>query len=361
MRRTVFIVCIFLIAAPTARAGIRPSFNLPYSSWFATHVVVVTEGEKIDGRLMVLESWRGDLAPGDAVSVPGLAAFNTESSRLVKKPFRVRDAEPARHVTGGRMVLFLKEKPRAKAEGGEAARGRVWEPADRGGVNVSVLWVEGDKTYAFIQVMNPGDSILVDYGKSEGEVKTLFSEVDDERAALERAAAVKDPAARAEALEPFTTKELYLTREAAFEALRACGRAALPVLRGMLHDSARLKTHEAVVKTMTEIGGGDVGEELTRIIGEELTFWKATGPGLKRGWWNEINEPETEDLRDRYMKLYAALRGLKKLGNEGSHAVVAELRNYWLSLPQLDEDGTDSITVACDEILGGRSNSHTRR
>src|SRR5215213_2001906 len=195
MSRTLFIILLLFLAALPARAGIRPSFNLSHCSWFATHVVVVTEGEMIDGRLLVLESWKGDLAPGDAVSVPELATFNPEPSRLAKRPLWVEDAEPPRHVTGDRMVLFLKERPRAQAEGDEAARGRVWEPASSGGVNVSALWVEGDKTYAFIQVMNPGDTILIDYGKSEGEVKTIFAEVEGERDALEHAAAVKDPAA----------------------------------------------------------------------------------------------------------------------------------------------------------------------
>jgi hypothetical protein len=315
----------------------------------------------IDGRLTVLESWKGDLAPGDAVSVPELAAFNPEPSRLVKKPFWFKDAEPSRHVTGDRMVLFLKEKPRAQTEGDEAARGRVWEPAGNGGVNVSALWVEGDKTYAFIQVMNPGDTILIDYGKSESEVKTIFSEVDGERDALERAAAVKEPAARAEALAPFTARESYLTRAAAFDGLRACGRAALPVLRGMLRDRERLQSHAQVIETLTEIGGPDVGEELTRAVAEELAFWKARGPGLKHGWWNRVNEPEMEALRDRYMKLHAALLGIKKIGDEGSHAVVAELRDFWRFWPQLDDrSGLHQLTKTCDEILGVRGNS-TRR
>jgi hypothetical protein len=59
-----YVVIIFLLAYPAAGAGIRPSFNLQNCSWHATHVVVATEGEKIDGVLKVLESWKGDLAPG---------------------------------------------------------------------------------------------------------------------------------------------------------------------------------------------------------------------------------------------------------------------------------------------------------
>ncbi|MGD2114647.1 MAG: hypothetical protein PVG07_06335, partial [Acidobacteriota bacterium] len=51
-----------LLLAPSAGAGIRPSFHLDLVAWEATHVVVATEGPEIDGELTVLESWRGDLA-----------------------------------------------------------------------------------------------------------------------------------------------------------------------------------------------------------------------------------------------------------------------------------------------------------
>jgi hypothetical protein len=214
-----------------------------------------------------------------------------------------------------------------------------------------VLWVEGDRTYAFVQVMNPGDSILIDYGRSEGDVRRAFSEVDSEHVSLEQAAAVRDPEARAAALEPFTAHELYLSREAAFESLRGCGKAALPVLRRLLHDQTKLKTHGEVIEAMAGIGGEDVGEELTTLVGEELLFWKATAPGLKQGWWNEINEPETETLRDRYSKLYEALLALQKIRFAGCRAAVTELRDFWRSLPHLDEVGSYQITVACDAVI----------
>lgn len=350
-------ILLLLLAAPSARAAIRPSFYMEYCAWFATHVVVVTEGEKIDGSLTVLESWKGDLAVGDIISVPELADFNAKSSRLIKKPIWDRSTGPPRYVTCDRMVLFLKEKPHAKTEGDESARIRSWDSANRwGGMNVSALWIEGETTYAFIQVMNPGPSILIDYGKSEGEINKIFSEMDDEHASLARASAVKDPAARAEALETFTASEQFPARDAAFEGLRGCGRPALPTLRRLLRDETRLKTHDLVIKTMSDIGGEDVGEELTRVVSEELSFWKATAPGLKEGWRNQFKGPETEDLYDRYTKLYEALLGLKKLKYAGSYAVVNELRDYWRSLPQLnDRDEQDQITLACDELLGRRA------
>jgi hypothetical protein len=347
------LITLILLSAAPAHAGIRPSFSLDNCSWFATHVVVAAEGERVDGRLTVLESWKGDLRPGEVINVPELAAFRAKSSRLIRKGFWDESSTPPEYVTGARMVLFLKEKPKAEGEDADSARVRSWEPAGRrGGMNVSVLWVEGDQTHGFVQVMNPGDSILIRLGKSEGETRDRFSEVVALHDSLNRAATIRDASARAEALEQFTASELYLAREAAFEGLRGCGRAAPPVLRRMLHDRSRLKVHGQVIKVMAEIGGEGVGEELTAVVGEELDFWRATAPGLGEGWWNEINKPETELLRDRYTRVYDALLGLKRLKYAGCRAVVTEFRDFWRSLPQLeDRGGLNQMSEACDEIL----------
>src|SRR5206468_844470 len=72
-----------LILPTTATAAIRPSFHLDTCSWRATHVVVVSEGETIDGAVTVLESWVGDLRPGDTLAVPELAAFAPEKARAI--------------------------------------------------------------------------------------------------------------------------------------------------------------------------------------------------------------------------------------------------------------------------------------
>ena len=60
--RTLAVACVFVLAT-TASAEIQPSFSLDGCSWLATHVVVVTEGDRIDGKVTVLESWKGNLEP----------------------------------------------------------------------------------------------------------------------------------------------------------------------------------------------------------------------------------------------------------------------------------------------------------
>ena len=56
-------------------ATIRPSFDLDYSLWKATHIVLATERNVIDGHLKVIESWKGDLKTDSEivpVSYPGV-------------------------------------------------------------------------------------------------------------------------------------------------------------------------------------------------------------------------------------------------------------------------------------------------
>jgi hypothetical protein len=65
--------CVILLAfgAIQVDAGIRPSFSLSSCSWSATHVVLVQTTPE-DGAFSVVESWKGDLKPGDSLEIPEL-------------------------------------------------------------------------------------------------------------------------------------------------------------------------------------------------------------------------------------------------------------------------------------------------
>ena len=64
-------VILSAIGAIPVDAGIRPSFSLDGCSWNATHIVLVQTIPK-DGAFSVVESWKGDLKPGDSLEVPEL-------------------------------------------------------------------------------------------------------------------------------------------------------------------------------------------------------------------------------------------------------------------------------------------------
>src|SRR6516225_2237512 len=88
MMKALHVVCSvlgLLVYAAEAAAAIEPSFHLDGCSWHATHIVVISEGEKIDGDVEVLESWKGDLKKGDRITVPELAAFAPEKERVISK------------------------------------------------------------------------------------------------------------------------------------------------------------------------------------------------------------------------------------------------------------------------------------
>ena len=64
---------VILLANSAIRvdAGIRPSFSMDRCAWNATYIVLVQTIPK-DGAFSVVESWKGDLKPGDSLEVPEL-------------------------------------------------------------------------------------------------------------------------------------------------------------------------------------------------------------------------------------------------------------------------------------------------
>lgn len=46
---------------------------------------MVTEGEKIDGIFEVLETWKGELKPGETITIPEMAEFESRDARGIDK------------------------------------------------------------------------------------------------------------------------------------------------------------------------------------------------------------------------------------------------------------------------------------
>ena len=80
---TLTLLLLLLVLSPSASAGIRPSFYAEECSWRATDIVVVSEGKKIDGIFEVLETWKGDLQPGETITIPEMAEFKAKDARLM--------------------------------------------------------------------------------------------------------------------------------------------------------------------------------------------------------------------------------------------------------------------------------------
>jgi hypothetical protein len=358
--RWVGILALLLVSTADATAALMPSFRLEFCSWEATHIVVVTEGDKIDGKVEVVESWKGDLKKGDKLTVPDLAAFAPEKERGVSKGLFARDDTkdlPAA-VSGSRMILFLRKQ--VEAEKDKPTKTNWLPAADKwGGMKVSTAWIEGDKVFAFGQEMNPGPQELLSWGMDEKKLKKTVDAVVKDQTVLTEAIRKGDA-------DKLTTAVLELVRSESASAseptfvpnavvweLADTGAKGLPALRAILKDHKLLKYHDTAVRSIAKAGGADAGPELVKVLEQELAFWKKVGPDLPGDWWSgargKVEWEEVTRLRDHYMVAYAAVIELGKLRHAGGREVVTEFAEYHRSLPQLA--AIKQLGEACDTTL----------
>lgn len=350
------LACLLIICTP-AFGGIRPSFQLKTSSWRATDIVVVTEGKEIDGVVKVIETWKGDLKPGQVLTLPELAEFKTRNARLVH---RWPTNESPEYISGATMILFLRDaKIPAEPDDEEDSRltdakrtGERWQAANPAGdeIKYSTVWIEKGKAYCFVQIINPGPSLLVACGP-EAELKPEVSRVINIQNGLNAALATVDPATRAQSLAPFAQEELFQARKRALKGLVQSGEAALPVLGRLLNTESLIGFQDEIIETFAKAGRKSSGPELTAWLERELAFWKQTAPSLEAGWWNGAGFEgleEVEPLRNRWMALHKAVSALGAIRYVEATPALIELSDFWRSLPQM---GQDDINTACDRVL----------
>ncbi len=360
-------VLFLLVVSTAASAAIQPSFSPEGCSWRATDIVVVTEGSRIDGNFKVLETWKGDLKPGQTISVPELAQFREKDARSVYADPWVEkegDSRP-RFVSGERMILFLRDANKVQDDSvydrwriGESDVSTLrWKPTNPMGTEMkySTAWIENGKVYCFVQIENPGDPVIISAG-TETDLKTEIDCVISTQTGLNTALAIPDVATRAESLEPFAKDSISYASDRAFAGLTECGEAALPVLRRILENESLGELHEYAVEAFAKAGGKAVGPELTTRLEKEVEFWKRTGPTLQSGWWNgkgfgsdQMSAIEAvEPLRTRYGVLLDLIYAVGAIRYAPAERVLIEVNNLSRSVPQLD---FDQIGDACDEVL----------
>jgi hypothetical protein len=156
----------WVASSQTASAFLEPPFDLDECCRHATLVVVVTEGDKIDGTVEVLESWRGHIRRGEVLRLPALAAFAPPDSRALSLVIRQMEPKRPTHVTGSRMILFLRRAGRRD----DPTKTAAWEAA-ASELRLSVAWVEGGEVYGLRQSCNPGPRTPAPLGMTEQQVR----------------------------------------------------------------------------------------------------------------------------------------------------------------------------------------------
>ena len=358
--RVCWSLVLLLALAHPAFAGIRPSFALDYSSWHATHIVLVIT-TATDGTFEVVESWKGDLRVADRLVIPELVpAPNAIPISRYPKSWAaavrggVSELIP-RQPVGSRLVLFLKSSadeqvPTNRTNETEPSG---WKPsALLRTMNASAVWMDGDQLYCFTQLMNPGPSVLFASRDSEARLRNRVAEINGIQEGMTAAIGVQDGEARAERLKLYVRSDVFPAQQSALEELSKCGPSAVRTIIGMLDDPAFADEASELVKALVQAGGEPAGEELHRRLRQELAFWKSTGPSLSRGWWNEDARPHAP-LRERYSETYELILGLEQAHYSASLNTAEQLRDFWRSLPQLnDPSGLNHMAEECDKLIG---------
>ena len=346
-----------LLAACCAFGAVRPSFSVDFSSWDATHIVVVTPVSD-DGKFQVLESWKGDLLPGATILVPELKP--DAESKSVDECVNEIGAHTFTGCTsvpiafpGSKIVLYLgnTEKPGKPGE---------WAASNfMGDMKASVAWIQGGDAYGFSQFINPGPSVFAHLGYpllvadgvkverlTETNLKEKTFNVLHLRQQVDAATAISDPKTRAEALKSFADTEIRPARLFVVKRLGKCGEAALPTIRLMLDDREFASIADSLVEQYVVAGGASAGPELNSRFEADLRYWQSIAPTLREGWWttNEEMYAGPHIKRNHYSQTIALIRALDQLHYQPALPTAIHLRDFWRSWPQLS-----SLPAMADE------------
>lgn len=356
MSRWLIVGFLALHCIPAA-AAIRPSFMLDYSSWHSTDIILVTE-TVAGGEYEVVESWKGNLSPGDRVVIPELRPI-AKAIPVWSYPDEwfahegTISSEIPKQIAGLHVLLFLKRTSPAVAtkDGTQAVRSQ-WMPSSLfDDMKSSVIWIDGTRLYRFTQTMNPGPSTLQRWDMGEGEVRQRVAQVVQVEQELMDVIRINGGAERAVALRQYLRSDILPARQFAEEELGKCGHEGVAVIRSILDDEAFSAESDAVVKALVRAGGTDEGNDLTARLDHDLEFWRTVGPSLHQGWWNDDPTPQSP-LRNRYAQTLELVRGLDEVRFPGALSTAVALRNFWRSLPQLDDPtGLNQMSQESDKLI----------
>lgn len=329
----VALACLsFAAAAREAAASAAPRFVLDECAWHATHVVVATEGASIDGRFTVLESWVGALAKDEEIRVPRLATL---------APLETRKARDGSHVTGARMVLFLKFDAQSRAWG-SSSDGRAEEEC--------VCWIEGAGAYAY-----QGGDGLAALGMTESAVREhvrRLRELKDSLAKVRATVNVEQRIARASA---YVDVDSSLAVDEAFEILRGCGKAAVPYLVSLLRTEVLQRRGISLCATLGHIGDPSAEKPIVDLLERELVYWRQAKEKLQPEWWGwEVRDKlgrEWGVLHDHASRVSDLLIALQGLGTSGCEDVVRRTQELWSSTPVLSDVPNVNVPQNCTSVF----------
>jgi hypothetical protein len=329
--------------AGAGHAAIRPSFRLDDVGWNATHVLVASEGESIDGTLTVIESWVGTVEPGTELHLSGLEVFAHPYLREIRSWGDARDK--GKSVTGRRMIVFLKRDP---------AGGDAWLPAAQwGGFKVSVCWIESGLAFGLVQIFNPGDAVMVRLGMTEAEMKARVLALRQTKAELARIRDLPTRGERVAAAAEHVDADSWSAMEEAFDILESCGSASVPLVLDVFLREVETRAALLASRLLRKIGDARVVGPCVEELEADLVHWTEAVEDLPPNWWagQGIDRETYEQYRFRQVRAERILRLLASKASPECADVVRRTREMWRSRSGLREFDKGRIVKACDAAL----------
>lgn len=351
MNKTAAALLFSFFACTAAHARLEPSFHLETAAWNATDIVVVEGGDEIDDAFLVAEMLQGELKVGDEVVVPELAEFRDKAARRI---WLWKEGAEPQYVSGDRMILFLtRDEPETSADEVKWLSSML-TGSYRHAMKLSVVWVEGKKAYAIQQKQNPGPAAIFELPQGSAGVAAEIKRLVSLKKKLAAATATEAASERADLLAEFAVGKDYFARHEAFAALQNCEAAAESALLKIIDNPKHAAFHGDAIDCLGHALKDNATPILINLLKEETEFWRNRGPDLSVGWWNgqDLKWPEVKELRDQFRRLSAALRVMAKHPQPEYAKPVAELRDFWRTLPQLeDPSGLNQISHEADAVL----------
>lgn len=349
-----FLLSITILAVP-ATGNIQASFGLDQSTWNATQIVLVKTTDD-DAVFAVLKSWKGELKPGDSLDVPELKPANNAApiSDYPKPPgsnsqndLRIGGQIP-RQPVGSQMILFLKRERHggaaASSMGFETQTG--WQPANPyGDMRFSVVWIDGGTAFCFRQWRNPGPDALAECGQPQlassdvAAVTSRIQQVVQVQRDLAETLEMKNLDLRAERLGRFGTGHgygnVYEAKIEAIEALAKSGTIAIPEMLQVMDDPpAEFYDGHRLIRLFAQAAGKDSGRLLLARLQQDVIYWKNVGPTLTQNWISQLLDVGSP-LFVKFNETVLLVQELDKEKYAPATQTVADLRDFWVSQPQL--------------------------
>lgn len=330
--------CLILLAPVPLHAGLPRIFNLDRYSWDATHIVLV-ETTSDDAIFSVLESWKGDLKPGQSIDVPELKPngnvvpiWNYETAQGLDES-KLSGQIPKQPI-GSQMILFLKKE---KDDVGSSVK---WAAVSFNGMKESALWIHGGRAFCFQDWKIPAVGVLspcIQWPARSSDVAVFtirIQEVLQAQRDLADTLELKDSGWRAEKLGIVALGDLYPAQKEAIDALGKAGTIALPEILQVMDKPPGIYDGDELIHVFVEAAGKDSGKQLHARLQQDVIYWKTVGPTLTRDWLDQLFVVPSP-LFVKFKETTLLIRELDRERYSPASQTITELREFWVSQPQL--------------------------